>query len=84
MLADSIAFLAIYTPIIRAVCYTFARLWNAHKIRKQAKRPGVITGKPNVLFYHPEPPAVDRGRPINREAVEGLRASLLEFGKLWN
>ena len=53
-LADCIALLAIYMPIIRRETQAFVRLWNVHKIRKQPKRPNAIVDQPNMNYFYPE------------------------------
>lgn len=52
--ADRIAFLAIYVPIIRHALSEFVHVWNNHKIRKQPKRPYLVSGIPYLLYNYPE------------------------------
>ena len=44
-------------PIIRGEIYRFADLWNTQTIRYQRGRPNLHTGKPIILYHHPDPPA---------------------------
>jgi hypothetical protein len=66
--ADTIALLFVYMPILRREIYGYADLWNAHTIRRQARRPAVVSGKPVVLYFQPPAPAADYGSmvPENR------------------
>lgn len=59
-LADRIAFLAIYMPIVRHDVATFVNLWNTHKIRKQKNRPYAVCGRPGLLYRFPECPDRER------------------------
>ncbi|OIW25505.1 hypothetical protein CONLIGDRAFT_497468 [Coniochaeta ligniaria NRRL 30616] len=49
-LSDRIAILYIYMPWIRTDFAAFVKLWNSHKIRKQANKPHVVDGIPYSLY----------------------------------
>lgn len=53
LIADRVAFLFIYMPIIRYALTEFVHVWNHHKIRKQPNRPHVVSGIPHNLYYRP-------------------------------
>lgn len=40
-------------PILRSTINSYVGTWNRHRIRKQPKRPWVVTGKPIVLYNNP-------------------------------
>lgn len=70
-LADRIAFIAIYVPIIRHETIEFINLWNTHTIRKQPRRPHCVPGVPHVLYYYPAESGGERcGTPL--DSVDGL------------
>ena len=52
--ADRIAFLAVYSPILRRTLFEFVSLWNRHRIRSQGNRGYLIPGKPKMLYQCPE------------------------------
>ncbi|KAE8378784.1 hypothetical protein BDV26DRAFT_291905 [Aspergillus bertholletiae] len=52
-IADKIAMLAVYMPILRKDIHGFSQLWNVHSIRRQANRPNSVSGKPVILFNWP-------------------------------
>jgi hypothetical protein len=55
--SDRIAFLAIYMPILRKALDGFVHTWQHHQIRKQPKRPYLVSGKgaiPYLLYHYPE------------------------------
>jgi hypothetical protein len=72
-LSDQIAVLALYLPIIRQDLFDFVRLWNAHSIRAQRKRPGVVSGKPYLLYHHPSEGVQDYGLAFNEEKYREIR-----------
>ena len=51
--ADSIAFLSLYMPIIRAEVGDFVELWNMHVIRKQPNRPQAVADRPEINYFYP-------------------------------
>jgi len=53
-LPDMIALLFIFMPRIRSDFYKYVRVWNNHNIRKQSKRPHVISGTPEKLYHRPD------------------------------
>ena len=53
-LADRVALIAIYTPILRQEFIEFIILWNNHRIRKQKKRPYLVAGIPHLLYNYPQ------------------------------
>jgi hypothetical protein len=53
-IADSIAFLAIYIPIIKKEVVVFTELWNNYNIRIQKKQPYYIKGKPRINYFWPK------------------------------
>lgn len=78
-IADRIAFLAIYVPIIRHYLAEFVHTWNHHRIRKQPKRPYVNAGIPWLLYNHPERSGgVESGFPTpqNSPTLEALNQDL--------
>jgi hypothetical protein len=80
-MADYIALLFVYMPIIREEIYSFADLWNAHVIRKQDKRPNVVPGKPVVLYFNPQAGVRDYGSPVPSDRLQQLRQSVQEYGR---
>ena len=53
LLSDRIAFLVIYMPVLRLEIARYIEIWNNYIIRKQPKRPFVVTGKPYINYYFP-------------------------------
>jgi hypothetical protein len=80
-LADRIALLAIYIPIIRREIYQFVRMWNVHYIRKQAGRPHSIPGKPFLLYHFPREGIEDYGSKPDPELLNHLLDELSAWGK---
>ena len=71
-MADRIALLAIYGPMIKKEIETFVDTWNMHKIRVHKKRrPWVIGGRPWYLYNDPD--GLNYGRKVNLEALKGLQ-----------
>lgn len=81
-LADQIALLAIYIPLLRTQMQSFVRTWNRHSIRKQPNRPNAISGKPFVLFHHSPSHVENYGLSINSDKLGDLQNDVREFGKL--
>ena len=75
MLSDCIAFLAIYTPIIRREIFGFVRLWNVHRIRKQRQRPNSLSGQPVRLYIE------DHRLQPNAELLQILQDDVAEWRK---
>jgi hypothetical protein len=76
-IADFIAFLAIYIPIIRKEVVVFTELWNNYNIRAQKKRAYHVKGKPRINYFWPKGNNVKNwGIPINPEKIEELQADL--------
>lgn len=78
-IADRIALLAIYIPIIRNEVDLFVYNWNSHSIRKQNNSLNAITGKPYMNYYHPRAPARDYGIPINDAALRTIKDNIGEW-----
>lgn len=82
-LADRVAFVAVYIPIIRSVLYEFVSQWNAHKIRKQASREsaGLVTGIPNILYNYPELKGGEQcGIALPDGELDSVQSELSGFG----
>lgn len=59
----------IYIPVLQRECDTFARYWNAHRIRHQPNT-DIPAGIPNVLFSCPEREGyATQGTPITQEMI---------------
>ena len=52
MLADRIALLAVYMPLLRFDVKTFVYNWNRHYIRRQLGRLNVVTGRLHYLYNY--------------------------------
>jgi hypothetical protein len=82
-LGDRIALTAVYMPIIRRAVHGFVRIWNSHTIRKQANRPGTLSGVPLVNYECPELyNARDYGVRVDQQWVDEEIALYGDFGKL--
>lgn len=68
-------------PIIRAEVESFVRLWNIHRIRKDSKRPHVVSGQPFVNYHYPAEGVHDYGQPIPEETIRHLQEDLKDVGK---
>src|SRR5271170_8106702 len=79
-LADQIALLAIYIPIIRREVFKFIKLWNVHRIRRQPKRPNCIYGQPVQLYHWPAEGTRDYGLRPNQEIITALTEDLSDWG----
>ncbi|KAI1430475.1 hypothetical protein GGR50DRAFT_698997, partial [Xylaria sp. CBS 124048] len=73
-IADRIALLYVYMPIIRDETAQFVRLWNGHRIRHQRNRPHVIAGIPYQLYTAPDPTSdyIDCRATLDNAAWEEL------------
>ena len=81
MLSDCIAFLAIYTPIIRREIFGFVRLWNVHRIRKQRQRLNSLSGQPVRLYNYPAEGTEDHRLQPNAELLQILQDDMAELRK---
>jgi hypothetical protein len=76
-IADCIAFLAIYIPIIRKEVVVFTELWNNYNIRVQKKQPYYIKGKPRINYFWLKGNNVKNwGIPVDPEKIEKLQTDL--------
>ena len=78
--ADKIAMLAIYMPIIREAAIAYKDLWNIHTIRKQPNRPNAVSGQPEILYDFPPTGEGSYGVQIDPEFVQQIEAGLEEWG----
>ena len=75
-LADKIALLAIYMPIIRKEVFEFRATWNSHQIRRQ-KGNHIVVGQPWDLYSNPEDfQAKEMGKQPNWETHAHLSSQL--------
>lgn len=72
----------IYIPIIDKEIKAFVADWNAHRIRKDRRRPNHVAGRPCVLYESPPDGIQDYLEPIDYETVDELKNFLDYFGKL--
>ena len=71
-------------PLIHDTLHDFVRLWNVHVIRKQKSRPSVISGKPFLLYFHPERyDAEDRGLLPDKTLLDSLLEEMGDWG-MWS
>jgi hypothetical protein len=82
-LADQIALLAIYIPLLRTQMQSFVRTWNRHSIRKQPNRPNAISGKPVVLFHHTSEHVTNYGLSVDNDKLVELQNDVREFSRLF-
>jgi len=68
-------------PIIRREIYRFADLWNTHTIRYQRGRPNLPTGKPIILYHHPDPPAQSYAILPCPDTLKLLQQDVYSYGK---
>jgi hypothetical protein len=78
-LADQIAILALYVPIIRRDLFSFVRVWNSHNIRNQRNRPGSVSGKPYLLYHHPAEGVQDHGLLFNEEKLRTIKEPVQDW-----
>jgi hypothetical protein len=78
-LADRIALLAIYLPMIQDEIYGFVRLWNAHTIRPQKQRPNVVSGKPFMLYHHPGDGIQNWAVPFSQEEFRTIKNKVKDW-----
>lgn len=45
------------------------RVWNIHTIRKQPRRPTVISGIPHILYHYPLQDVENYGLSLNEELL---------------
>ena len=81
VLADQIALLAIYIPLLCTEMQSFVRTWNVHRIRKQPNRPNAVPGKPYVLYHHPPDHVRNHGLSVNIPLLETLQNDVRDWGK---
>jgi hypothetical protein len=82
LLADRVAMLAIYMPIIAEAVDDFVGTWNTHRIRRQPQRNHHVAGIPHVLYHNPSLsvlPAIDCRVHVPAEAVSGYREALAGY-----
>nr|OQO22884.1 hypothetical protein B0A51_08610 [Rachicladosporium sp. CCFEE 5018] len=78
-LADRLAFLAVYIPIIRTESLDFVQVWNHHPIRKQ-KGDHIISGRPYQMYNYPElSSGIACGVPVDQEALDRMIADVIGF-----
>ena len=80
--SDRIAFMFIYIPMIDKEIQAFVADWNAHRIRKDRRRPNHVAGRPCILYECPPDGTQDYLEPIDYETVNELKDFLDYFGKL--
>ncbi len=80
-LADRIALIAIYMPIMRSEIQAFVHNWNIHKIRKQNDRPNGVFGQPIKLYNWPSEGVRNYGTPVSKEILQPFQAELEGFGE---
>ena len=83
-LADRIALLAVYVPIIRTELLEFCELYNnSSRIRKQKNRPHVVPGIPTILYHYPQlNDGHHCGISVPREALQEAHQELEGFGNV--
>lgn len=82
-LADKIALLAIYIPILRQEVQAFARMWNMHTIRKQPNRPNAVHGKPIMLYFYPQDPCIQNyGLKPDPQLLQELTDQTASYGMM--
>jgi len=87
-MADTIALLFVYMPIVRKEIYNFVDLWNAHRIRAQPSCPTVAAGKPVVLYFNPPArngvPIDDYGQAVPMEHFDRMQSIVAAYSMLSN
>lgn len=85
-IADQIALLYVYMPLVRREVYEFVKLWNIHTIRKQKQRPYLPTGKPVVIYFTPpeETPTFTYNVLDTRPDVAALLSRLQSDVEYWD
>jgi hypothetical protein len=78
-LADRIAILALYLPVIQKELCEFVRLWNVHTIRPQRNRRNIVTGKPYMLYHHPGPEIRNWSLPLREDSISIIREQVPEW-----
>jgi hypothetical protein len=80
VIADRIAILAIYLPILRVEVLLFVKLWSVHKIGKQSRRPWIISGQPGKLYRYPETQGgTDQGVEVPEEFLHPFQERFHDF-----
>jgi hypothetical protein len=82
LIADRVALLAVYMPIIADAISSFAVTWNTHRIRRQSRRAYHVDGIPYVLYFNPSlstPPAVDCSTHVPAGAVAQFQEGLAGY-----
>lgn len=79
-IADQIAMLYVYLPIIREEIYEFVEIWNNHHIRHQPQRPYLPFGKPVVLYFTPGAEVNDYSRTPDQQVLAQLQADVAAWG----
>jgi len=80
--ADQIAMLYVYMPMIREEVFQFVDVWNAHYIRKQPNRPSCVYGIPNKLYDYPIEGSRLYNIEISSNIVNHILGDLPKWGKL--
>ena len=78
--ADIICILAVYLELIREEVFNFVDSWNNHHIRKQKNRPYLPTGRPWMLYFHPDEGTKDYANEVDNATLERLKASVEYYG----
>lgn len=68
-------------PIVRREVMDYVKLWNLHYIRRQAKRPNAIIGKPQVNYTMPKDGTQHFGRLGDRTIIEEIEKEFSGWGK---
>lgn len=78
---DILCIQAIYMPLIRTEIFDFVDSWNNHYIRRQRNRPNHPTGRPWMMYFHPDENIPIFGSSVNQNILQTLKNDVEEYGK---
>ena len=81
---DILCIQAIYMPLIRKEVFDFVDSWNNHYIRRQPNRPQHPTGRPWMMYFHPEDNVPTFGSAVNNNTLQLLQNDVAEYGKYYS
>ncbi|KAJ5371208.1 uncharacterized protein N7496_007300 [Penicillium cataractarum] len=77
---EQIVLLAIYMPILRSRVQSYvSSIWNVHPIRKQPKRPHIVSGKPIMNYYYPTEDTPDCKESFDPSLLQRLQEDVAEW-----
>ena len=66
--------------LIREEIFNFVDSWNNHKIRKQRNRADHPTGRPFMMYFHPEEGVENFGNKVEALSLREIKSHVDDYG----